>query len=365
MKILLKTLMKNKLHNIILSTLGLVILSVFIWFKFIRERLPRDIPFHLSFIAFIFLLYICIVYIYIIYSLVIEKKYSNAFITNLITNIFKPLKALDHSIKNHILIHSYYKHFIIYLSNKLYPILNNSKIYYYTFVIFPRLVLVTTLWIDVFYFYKLLYIYKVLLIGILLLINRYIIYSLDYAKEHFISQLEPLIYTPYVSYDHEICTEVYYNGDKEAADDEYDSDTGMCLKLRDLIKYKSEHIYCNDTSLTYKRILIKDEYYILYRKKHNIPIPDNPNKLDEPAAIHEEILKEVYQKIENILKIAVLLLNYEIYNEYTPEIKRMKILIFSNYLICWSYILIVSLHTLNISDVVNLIANTYNHEEPF
>jgi hypothetical protein len=331
-------LMKPKHLNIIMSILGLVIFTAFMWYRFIRERLPKDIPFNLSLEGLIILIEICLLYLYITYTLYTNKKHSNAFISSLINNIFKPLEALDHSIKNHPRINPYYKRFIIYLSNKIHPILHHNNTYYYIFAIFPRLVLITALWIDVFYFHKLFYIYKVLLIGILLFLNRYLIYSLTYAKEHFITQLEPLIYTPTVHYDHAICTQVYYNGDEELAEDEYDEETTMCLELRDLIKYGSESIYYNDKKLWY-RILTKSEY-------------------------DYDISKEVDQKVENILKISVLLLYYELFNEYTPKIKNIKILIFSNYLVCWLFILIVSIPSLSL-ETFSPIFDIIDNQDPF
>ena len=323
-----------------MSILGLVIFTTFMWYRFIRERLPKDIPFNLSLEGLIILIEICLLYLYIVYTLSTEKKHSNAFISSLINNIFKPLEALDHSIKNHPRINPYYKRFIIYLAYKLDPILNSSRIYYYTFAIFPRLVLITALWIDVFYFHKLFYIYKVLLIGILLFLNRYLIYSLNYAKEHFITQLEPLLNKFFIPYDNKICAEVYYNGDEEAAEDEYDEETTMGLDLRFYILYASESLYYYKHKFPCK-VIHKSEYKEIYCKKHQIPLSNK----SLPEAITLKIFKEVDQKVENILKISVLLLNYELFNEYTPEIKNIKILIFSNYLVCWLFILIVSIPT--------------------
>src|ERR1700677_5398872 len=296
--------MKAKLLNLIMSILGLLIFTAFIWFRFVRERLPKDIPFNLSIEGLFILLWICMIYLYIIYTLSTKNKLSNAFLNNLINNIFKPLEALDHSIKNHRLINPYYKRFIIYLSNKLDPILHDNRLYYYTFAIFPRLVLVTALWIDVFWFHKLFYIYKVLLIGILLILNRYIIYSLKYAKEHFITQLEPLIYPPTIPYDHGICAKVYYNGDEELADEEYDEEPTMCLPLRDFIKYASESIYYYNKILRYT-IITKDEYKEIYCKKHHISFPKDSKSLVSDS-VREKIFKTVDLKVENILKISAL-----------------------------------------------------------
>jgi hypothetical protein len=327
--------------------------------------MPKDIPFNLSIEGLLILIEICIIYIYIIYTLSSEKKSSNVFLTTLINNIFKPLEVLDHSIKNHPLINPYYKRFIIYLAYKLDPILlHDSQVYYYTFAIFPRLVLVTALWIDTFHFHELRYIYKVLLIGILLILNRYLIYSLKYAKEHFITQLEPLIspYRPSIRYNHQIYAQVYYNGDEEAADDDYEGEPTMCLELKVFVYYASRFYYLYDEKLEYS-VMFNKEYRERYCKKHNILIPENEKK-SLPYSIIDKISKELNQKIDNIVQIATLLRYYELYHEYTPEIKRMKVLIFTNYLLCWIYILIMSITTLP-TDTFQFIWEIVDKEEPF
>jgi hypothetical protein len=351
--------MKTKLNNLILSILGLILFVSFIWYRFIRERLPKDIPFNLSIEGLLILLWICMLYLYIVYTLSTEKKLSNAFLSALISNIFKPLEALDHSIKNHPLINPYYKRLIIYLSKKLHPILHDSRIYYYTFAIFPRLVLVMALCIDVFWFHKLFYIYKVLLIGILLILNRYIIYSLNYAKEHFITQLEPLItpHRPRIAYDHEICTEVYYNGDEEAAEDDYEMGQGMCLELRDFVFYASRFYFLSNEKLEYS-VFYNPQHEERYCKKHNVPIP---NKFC--SSLNNKLIENLMQKIDNIVQIATLIRYYQFHNEYISEIKRMKILIFSNYLICWLFILVVSIPTFSFqASILPLFIDTI---EPF
>jgi hypothetical protein len=198
------------------------------------------------------------------------------------------------------------------------------------------------------------------LIGILLILNRYIIYSLTYAKEHFITQLEALItpYRPRIAYDHEICTEVYYNGDEEAADDDYESDTGMCLELRDFVFYASRFYYLYNEKLEYS-VFYNPQYKEIYCKKHNVPIP---NKFC--SSLNDKLMENLTQKIDNIVQIATLIRYYDFYHKYIPEIKRMKILIFSNYLICWLYILIVSIHTLPL-DTFTFLFEIVDIEDPF
>lgn len=49
-----------------LTLFGFVFVLWFLWVRFIRERLPKEIPFSLSEIGFYFILYICVLYFYII-----------------------------------------------------------------------------------------------------------------------------------------------------------------------------------------------------------------------------------------------------------------------------------------------------------
>lgn len=43
---------KKNIFNCLLILLGFFLVMYYIWFRFIRERLPRDIPFNLTFINF-------------------------------------------------------------------------------------------------------------------------------------------------------------------------------------------------------------------------------------------------------------------------------------------------------------------------
>jgi hypothetical protein len=63
--------------------------------------------------------------------------------------------------------------------------------------------------------------------------------------------------------------------------------------------------------------------------------------------------EEVKTTVANILKISLILRHYGIANN-DKSIKRVKILIYTNYLLCWSYILIVSLPSLYNTLLINL-----------
>ena len=66
---------RNKINQLLLILLGLIMLFSYIWFRFIRVRLPKEIPFiHLSFFSLITLSFMCFISIYYLTSLIIKKK---------------------------------------------------------------------------------------------------------------------------------------------------------------------------------------------------------------------------------------------------------------------------------------------------
>ena len=70
--------------------------------------------------------------------------------------------------------------------------------------------------------------------------------------------------------------------------------------------------------------------------------------------------------MRNILKISLILAHYEIIND-DKQIKHLKKWIYINYLLCWSYILIVSLQSLFYASYWELwiIFNIQDIEDPF
>ena len=44
----------NIIYKYLLIICGFIFITYYLWFRFIRERLPRDIPFDLTFLSFFF-----------------------------------------------------------------------------------------------------------------------------------------------------------------------------------------------------------------------------------------------------------------------------------------------------------------------
>jgi hypothetical protein len=66
--------------------------SSYIWLRFIRERLPKDIPFtFLSGFGLIILIYNCSIYLYIVYSFLKKGSTSNEVTVKFIEIFYIPL----------------------------------------------------------------------------------------------------------------------------------------------------------------------------------------------------------------------------------------------------------------------------------
>ena len=91
---------RKTLVNYILIIVGLLMFSAYIWLRFIRLRLPRDIPFNLSILGLIILIEICTIYGYILFALLRKDKEPNPIVVYIIDQVYKPLIAFDNFIKD-------------------------------------------------------------------------------------------------------------------------------------------------------------------------------------------------------------------------------------------------------------------------
>jgi hypothetical protein len=344
----LKTIMKPMIYNFYskyyLIILGSVLILFFIWLKFIRERMPRDIPFNLSIIGFFLLIEICLIYFYIIFTLKKTHRKPNIFIETIITWICKPLEAFDDFIRE-VKMCKYVNNFI---SNYLVNNTQKIKQLFLFFVLIPRLLLLTIFFIDVFYFNKLKYIYYILAISILFIINKYYIYFLKKDKK--------IIFNYLTSRTQGVTTRYVY-GILEEEDD--DVPPTMFLPLEKFIDYYTKSIIekkvtpnytCSGTTVFYQEI--KDKFKIPFQQKLK-----NEH--------YDFLQKDLKLNMQKILLISLFLEYY--YNTINNiKAKNMMLLIYVNYLICWLYILIISLPSLNIFELLFVLNLTwFKILEPF
>ena len=67
-----------------------------------------------------------------------------------------------------------------------------------------------------------------------------------------------------------------------------------------------------------------------------------------------------------MLKISLLLEYYNKTSNQNKNIKFMKIVVYMIYLICWTYVLIISIKILDINELIKVINQTWgNIENPF
>ena|SRR5271155_51405 len=332
--------MKKQLSKIILIILGILILSLFIWLRFIRERLPRDIPFDLTVYGFFILVYICCIYIYILKRLSLNIQNENKVLSTIVNMIYKPLKTLDESIKNNLIIKPYYEKFLLSLINiiKNNVILHEKSTSYFKFYIaleiLPRVILVTGLLIDTFWFHRLAILYSVISIVLVIFIAKYIKYSFKYAKEQYILQLEQMVQKIMTDYE-------------DPEDD--DSPFTTMLEVRKFIEIQVFTVEDGLEPWTCTPILTP-EYIKEFFKLNNF--------YEKDTLTRKEIVKKIsidsHKIMDKVIDISVHISKYEIAENYS-RYRYIKIGIFSLYLIAWIYILIKSIHTLDIEEIISII----------
>ena len=82
----------NFFNKYFFTFLGSLMFLTYLWFRFIRERLPKDIPFNLSVWGFILLLEITLIYLFVCLSY--AGSSNNKVVKILIDWLFIPLEEL-------------------------------------------------------------------------------------------------------------------------------------------------------------------------------------------------------------------------------------------------------------------------------
>ena len=319
----------------ILILLGLFFISWMIWARFIRDRTIRNIPDDLlTEVRFWILVYICCIYIYVIKSL-IKKSKANLLPSNIIEYIWKPAITLDHTIKyNRLFKHFYYKLILIVINSWFNLSINGRRIFLIGLQIVPRIILVIFLVVDTFYFNKLEIFYKVILLGTLPLIFRYLEYCLNDIYDHWVEELNSYydkvqIFEKGYSYDISRVdkTEAFWHYEKVTIDDYieilFDSER----------EYLLGYVTYEYTAHPFPKKHIYRQYEVIFGKPTSSWNLTEYNQLD---LLFEKLMPD-------IIKLRYIFSNLSALKD-ERKIKWMKIGIFTTYLICWAYILIVSYH---------------------
>ena len=261
----MKNLFNPKLfYKFFIILLGVIMFFGYFCIKFLRNRLPRDIPYNLSVWGFMVLLEICIIYFYIAVSFTDSYK-KNEIAHAFIDWIYIPIDYFYTYVREQHYTSTFWDRYYYFILRYIKFFTKYIGKLYFIFRIFPRVILVSALLIDVIIYHKLFYVYKVLLIGILLFLARVFIYALRMHKKELIKDLDVVV--------DEITTEyifgVYewdYDNEEDDAPSSMDVSLEKYLELqtRSIVRDGKE-LFCIYTSKTKHRdMLLKlsaDKYH--------------------------------------------------------------------------------------------------------
>ena len=353
----LKNLFFTFFTSVILPLLGFFVFSWMLYNQFIRERIPKNIPFiTLSEFYFYILLYIICIYLYAIKYILFPKD-PNDDIVKIIAFFIKPILLFDQLIKYNRYIYPYYIKLFFAVSETLYGFgKKESVLFVYIFQLFPRIILLSLLIVDIFILKKIENLYYFIILGFIPLCSRYITYSIELMYEGFLQYLEDRYDEVWITMEDTYKT--IWNGNE----DEYiDIDT---VKYHDitvsLIRYiEIKYEICNE-----RREGCKIEYegipschvhiFKNYRKENNLP---NDFKLtQEDYAIIDQTF---YRVMPSLINLYIILKDHKEFIKlyYIPKV---KVIIYAGYVICWSYVLYKSFPnitnfdmTLKVLEVIN------------
>lgn len=146
---------KELLSYCLLAFLGAFATFTLIYYRFLRDRVPKNIPFDLNELWAILLLSICVTYLYLILR-TIKPKTPNALVIKILSILVTPFITLLSVIKNNKVLLPYYNKMIHILLEKIIcpGYIRNATLVLLLKVI-PKGILVTIFLLDVFLFQKL------------------------------------------------------------------------------------------------------------------------------------------------------------------------------------------------------------------
>ena len=357
--LILKELFFTFLTSVILPLLGFFIFSWMLYNQFIRERIPKNIPFiTLSEFYFYILLYIVCIYLYAIKYILFPKD-PNDDIVKIIAFFIKPILLFDQLIKYNRYIYPYYIKLFFAVSRTLYNFgKKESVLFVYIFQLFPRIILLSLLIVDIFILKKIENLYYFIILGFIPLCSRYITYSIELMYEGFLQYLEDQYDKVWVTIKNIYCT--VWNG-YEYIDRKIDIDT---VKYHDItvsliryieIKYEIYNEEDNEDKIEYEASCFSTKEGLTnYYKENNIPDDFELTQED-----YDIIDQDFYQFMPSLVNLYISLKDHKEFIKlyYIPKV---KVIIYAGYVICWSYVLYKSFPnitnfdmTLKVLEVIN------------
>jgi len=334
------SLIEKTIHKLF-PLIGFLLLSLYIWGRFFRNRLPREIPFDLTLIRLIILISICTGYIYIIYRL-IKPKTPHQIILNFLVYIVNIVKTFDNYLKQFNIVSRIYKKIFTYLANKI--DYNNFYLWRNVYRIIntiPHIILLCAFTIDTFYFHKLFYFYKVIWVTLFFFIIPFSLYSFNYVCEIYILYWEKNCKSVWTRYKQGVLPpkDDYWHPDFEEPEEECLPPNDMEISFREFLPvYFQEIYYEQKTPHFYYIIRPTMEWYENFFKEHNLT-------WETCGDAHCKIIDK---DLNLIIRFKAIQETYDLMTTMTsiPNIiKYTRIFVYIGYLICWFYILYMSLHT--------------------
>lgn len=328
------------------------ILLFYLYITYLRERLPRDIPFLLTELTFYSILFTCIIYLYVIKISLVPKNPNEIF--KIFIYKFKLVFYFLISLKKKI-------NLIFYLYENLWlnilPLISTSKSYdpaiiFFVIPLISRIFLLFVFFFDVFFFHKIESFYFFIFLSLIPLIYLIIIYYLSCIVEDAIKSLEAEYALVWV------LEKNFGNSNWKHNKKAIHHDT--CITIREYIKIKKD-IMVSGSTIDYKCDPLSTE------QRLTTYLTINKKKMTDLTEQELNFLRNYFDYlIPNILDVTYFLFNIQnISSNY--YIKYIKILIIIMYFICWFYILVVSFHTLKdfsftlqVLTVINKYANIPN-----
>lgn len=320
----------NKYYLYVFS--GFLIVIFLLWNRIFRFRLPKNIPLDLTDIEFICLFLIILILLISLFKSVyfyLTKNNNNTFTISYLYN--ESLERFDIFIKGYSFIWTNIRSLHLFLFKQLHRCLSYKKIIYIIFQM-PKIILPLILCYEVFFTGTINNFYKALILLLIPLIYRYIFHSLHLFYVTEIHKLDSILKITFQNI----------------------SDKGEILHYA--ISAEPMHYFIQETTLD--RIGIREN-----EKEFNITLSDI--YIEQ----HPDIdLQEVFDSCYKLLSVyssfyEVLYTHTMLKKQYDRPITIFMLIL---YIVCWSYILLVSTSFENVISIhCFLIETLKNISEPF
>lgn len=193
--------MKHKIITIISSFIGACLFFTYIWYRFIRIRLPKELSENITIFQIVifslFLFLTILTLIYTILALCKKNIYSNPWLNIIENTILKSLQDFDAFIKNNCVMFDTRKTYCDFILERIgYFLIKNKykSIYILLILIFvPAVTMSLLFFIEVVFYNKIFIVYKVFYVLLLPLVIKYILYSIQIYININLQTIEPLI----------------------------------------------------------------------------------------------------------------------------------------------------------------------------